>query len=74
MTMWKFSDLTSVKGFHNLSLEMFCMLLNLFRKSLSFSRFEDGTLPYLEILAVKHGFDSFKELIGTSLNLCCKSI
>ena len=27
-------------------------------------RFEDGTLPFLEILAVKHGFDCLLQLTG----------
>lgn len=28
-------------------------------------------MPYLEILAVKHGFDSFQELIGSPINVSC---
>lgn len=27
-----------------------------------FSRFEDGTLPFLSILAIKHGFDTINRL------------
>jgi len=27
-------------------------------------RFEDGTLPFLEILAVKHGFDALYDIAG----------
>ena len=31
---------------------------------MSVCRFEDGTLPFLEILAVKHGFDTLYSIAG----------
>jgi len=31
---------------------------------MSLCRFEDGTLPFLEILAVKHGFDTLYDIAG----------
>ena len=30
-----------------------------------FSRFEDGTLPFLDIIALHHAFDTFEKLTGS---------
>ncbi|ESO05303.1 hypothetical protein HELRODRAFT_77660 [Helobdella robusta] len=43
-----------------------------FRPGMS-DKFEDGTLPFLEILAVKHGFDSMLQIYGSFENISNKT-
>lgn len=33
-----------------------------------FFRFEDGTIPFLDIIAVRHGLDALKKIGGSNQN------
>lgn len=48
-------------------------LSTLYQEELNCFRFEDGTLSFLDIISLRHGFDILEKLAGIK-RLCCNDV